>query len=165
VEIFLIPIGAMFIGLVLIFLLKTYSPPPPQELVTWDDPEDKPRYLLDRDAFRDKCLEFLAKFNLEYRHSIWANEHELEIDMHDETPVVGGKYIALCIFDPPNLSVDGIMVKGFVDTVKGEGAHRGILITTGYFTDDAVQTAAEEDQVELVNVVAFLDYLKRFDIY
>lgn len=164
-EIFLIPIGAIFLGMVLIFLLKSYSPPPPQEQIIWENPEDKPLYLVDRQAFRDKCLEFLARFNLEYRHSIWANEHELEIDMYDETPVVGGKYIGLCIFDPPNHSVDGIMVKNFLDTVKGEGAHRGILITTGYFTDEAIQAAAEEDQVELVNIVSFLDYLKRFEIY
>ncbi len=164
-EIFLIPIGAILIGLVLIFLLKNYSPPLPQQKITWANPEDRPPYLVDRQAFRDKCLEFLEKFNLEYRHSIWANDHELEIDMFDETPVVGGKYLALCIFDPPHQLVDGITVKNFLDTVKGEGAHRGILITTGYFTEEANHAASEEDQVELVNVVNFLDYLKRFEIY
>lgn len=164
-EIFLIPMGAILLGLVFIFLLKNYSPPPPQEQVVWENPEDKPLYLLDRAAFRDKCLEFLGKFNLEYRHSIWANERELEIDMYDETPVVGGKYLALCIFEPANRTVDIMTVKGFLDTVKGEGAHRGIVITTGYFSSDAIQAADEEDQVELVNIVSFLDYLKKFEIY
>ncbi|MFQ5482292.1 MAG: restriction endonuclease [Nitrospinaceae bacterium] len=164
-EIFLIPIGAIFIGLVLIFFLKAYSPPPPQEQIQFDTPADKPLYLLDREAFKEKCLEFLAKFNLEYRHSIWANDHELEIDMLDETPVVGGKYLALCVFQPVNNFVNGILVKGFLESVKGEGAHRGIVITTGYFTHEAITAGEEEDQVELVNVVAFLDYLKNFNIY
>jgi hypothetical protein len=55
-------------------------------------------------------------------------------------------------------------VKGFLDTVKGEGASRGILITTGYFSDDALR-AIDEEPVELVDVVSFLSYLKKFDIY
>jgi hypothetical protein len=57
-----------------------------------------------------------------------------------------------------------IKVKGFLDTVKGEGASRGILITTGYFADDALRLI-DEEPVELVDVVAFISYLKRFDLY
>ena len=109
-------------------------------------------------------MEFLGKFNLEYKHSVWANNQELEVDMLDETPVVGGKYLALCIFEPPNMLVDLFKVKGFIDSVKGEGAARGIVITTGYFSEDA-QKALDDDPVELVNVVSFLGYLKKFDIY
>lgn len=163
-ALFIIAFIAFIIGIVLILFLKNVSPPPPQEQIHFDNPSDKPAYLVDRDAFKEKCLEFLGKFNLEYKHSIWANEQELEIDMLDETPVVGGKYLALCIFEPLHQRVDLFKVKGFIDTVKGEGAARGIVITTGYFSDDA-QRAIEEDPVELVNVVSFLDYLKQFDIY
>ena len=161
---FIIAFIAFVIGIVLILLLKNVAPPPPQEQIHFDNPEDKPLYLLDPEAFKEKCLEFLGKFNLEYKHSVWANNQELEIDMLDETPVVGGKYLALCIFDPPNKQVDLFKVKGFVESVKGEGAARGILITTGYFTDDA-HKAIDEDPIELVNVVSFLSYLKKFDIY
>ena len=163
-SLFIISFIAFIIGIALILLLKNVSPPPPQELIHFDNPEDKPAYLLDRDAFKEKCLEFLGKFNLEYKHSIWANQQELEIDMLDETPVVGGKYLALCIFEPLNQQVDLFKVKGFIDTVKGEGAARGIVITTGYFTEDA-QKVLDDDPIELVNVVSFLNYLKKFDIY
>lgn len=163
-AIFLITIAAFVFGIILIVLLKNTSPPPPQEQVRFDSLDDKPTYLKDREAFKEKCLEFMAKFNLEYRHSIWANEHELEIDMMDETPVVGGKYLALCIFEPLNNTVDAIKVKGFLESVKGEGAARGIFITTGYFTNEALR-AVDEDPVELVNIVSFLDYLKKFEIY
>ena len=148
----------------MILLLKNVSPPPPQEQIHFDNPDDKPLYLLDREVFKEKCLEFLGKFNLEYKHSVWANEQELEIDMLDETPVVGGKYLALCIFDPPHQLVDLFKVRGFIESVKGEGAARGIVITTGYFTEDA-QKALDEEPVELVNVVSFLSYLKKFEIY
>ena len=163
-SLFIIVFIAFFIGIILILFLKNVSPPPPQEQIHFDNPDDKPFYLIDRDAFKEKCLEFLGKFNLEYKHSIWANDQELEIDMLDETPVVGGKYLALCIFEPTHQRVDLFKVKGFIDSVKGEGAARGIMITTGYFNDDA-QKAVEEDPVELVNVVSFLNYLKKFDIY
>ena len=161
---FIIAFISFAIGIVLILLLKNVSPPPPQEQIHFDNPDDKPLYLLDREAFKEKCLEFLGKFNLEYKHSVWANNQELEVDMLDETPVVGGKYLALCIFDPPHQQVDLFKVKGFIESIKGEGAARGIVITTGYFTNDA-QKAPDEDPVELVNVVSFLSYLKKFDIY
>ena len=161
---FIISFVAFVIGVILILLLKNVSPPPPQEQIHFDNPDDKPLYLLDRELFKEKCLEFLGKFNLEYKHSVWANEQELEIDMLDETPVVGGKYLALCIFDPPHKLVDLFKVRGFIESVKGEGAARGIVITTGYFTEDA-KKALDEDPVELVNVVSFLSYLKKFEIY
>lgn len=152
------------IGLTLIILLKKTSPPPPPELINFDELGGKPVFLIEQEAFKEKCLEFLGKFNLEYKHAIWANEQELEIDMRDETPVVGGKYLALCIIDPINNQVDAIKVKGFLETVKGEEASRGILITTGYFTNEALR-CIEDHPVELVDVVAFVDYLKKFDIY
>jgi len=164
VGLFIISFSAFIIGIVLILLLKNVSPPLPQEQIHFDNPDDKPLYLLDREAFKEKCLEFLGKFNLEYKHSVWANNQELEVDMLDETPVVGGKYLALCIFDPPHQQVDLFKVKGFIESIKGEGAARGIVITTGYFTNDA-QKAPDEDPIELVNVVSFLSYLKKFDIY
>jgi len=117
VGLFILAFIAFTIGIVLILLLKNVSPPPPQEQIHFDNPDDKPVYLLDREAFKEKCLEFLGKFNLEYKHSVWANNQELEIDMLDETPVVGGKYLALCIFEPPNMLVDLFKAKGFIDSV------------------------------------------------
>lgn len=162
--IFIITFVGFIVGLILLVLLKNTSPPLPQEQIHFDNPEDKPLYLIDPDAFEEKCLEFLKKFNLDHIHSIWANDQELEIIMNDETPVVGGTYLALCIIDPPNNTVDIMKVKGFLDTVKGEGASRGIFITTGYFSNDAIRSI-EEEPVELVNIVSFVSYLKKFDIY
>ncbi len=155
---------AFFIGIILILFLKKTSPPAPQEQIHFDGPAGVPVYLVDQDAFKSKCVEFLEKFNLEYVHSVWADEHELEISLNDETPVVGGTYLALCIIDPPGKTVNAIKVKGFLDTVKGEGASRGIFITTGYFTNEAINLI-EDEPVELVNVVSFVAYLKKFGIY
>jgi hypothetical protein len=84
--------------------------------------------------------------------------------MNDETPVVGGRYLALCIIEPPGQTVNAIKVKGFLDTVKGEGASRGIFITTGYFTNEAMNLI-EDEPVELVNIVSFISYLKKFGLY
>ena len=155
---------AFLIGIILILLLKNTAPPPPQDQLHFDSSDDIPSFLKNQEAFEEKCVEFLSKFNLEHKHSIWANTSELEIAMHDETPVVGGDYLALCIIDPPNKTVDALKVKGFLDTVKGEGASRGILITTGYFDDQAINLI-DEEPVELVNVVDFVSYLKKFEIY
>ena len=161
---FLISGVAFLIGVVLIVLLKNTAPPPPQDQLHFDSSDDIPLFLKDRDAFEEKCVEFLSKFNLEHKHSVWANNSELEIAMRDETPVVGGVYLALCIIEPPNKTVDAMKVKGFIDTVKGEGASRGILITTGYFDEKAIKLI-EEEPIELVNVVGFVSYLKKFGIY
>ena len=161
-AIFVITFAAFIIGIILIVSLKKVSPPQPQEKIHFDS--DKPKYLIDQTAFKEKCVEFLEKFNLEYVHSVWANDHELEIAMNDETPVVGGTYLALCIIDPPDQTVNAIKVKGFLDTVKGEGASRGIFITTGYFSDEAIRSI-DEEPIELVDIVSFVSYLKRFGIY
>ena len=161
---FLISGVAFFVGIILIVLLKNSAPPPPQDQLHFDSSEDIPLFLKDGVAFEDKCIEFLSKFNLEHKHSVWANNSELELAMIDETPVVGGVYLALCIIDPPNKTVNAIKVKGFLDSVKGEGASRGIIITTGYFDEKAIKLI-DEEPVELVNLVSFVSYLKKFDIY
>ena len=161
---FLISGVAFFVGIILIVLLKNSAPPPPQDQLHFDSSKDIPLFLKDGVAFEDKCIEFLSKFNLEHKHSVWANNSELELAMIDETPVVGGIYLALCIIDPPNKTVNAIKVKGFLDSVKGEGASRGIIITTGYFDDKAIKLI-DEEPVELVNLISFVSYLKKFDIY
>ena len=161
---FLISGVAFFVGIILIVLLKNSAPPPPQDQLHFDSSEDIPLFLKDGVAFEDKCIEFLSKFNLEHKHSVWANNSELELAMIDETPVVGGIYLALCIIDPPNKTVNAIKVKGFLDSVKGEGASRGIIITTGYFDEKATKLI-DEEPVELVNLISFVSYLKKFDIY
>jgi restriction system protein len=164
VAIFVVSFGAFIIGIILIVSLKKTSPPAPQEQIHFDSPSDTPIYLSDREEFKSKCVEFLEKFHLEYVHSVWADDHELELALNDVTPVVGGSYLALCIIEPPGNIVNAIKVKGFLDTVKGEGASRGILITTGYFTHEAINLI-DEEPVELVNVVSFISYLKKFGIY
>jgi restriction system protein len=164
VGIFIISFGAFIIGIILIVSLKKMSPPTPQEQMDFGSPSDVPNYLSDREAFKSKCVEFLEKFHLEYVHSVWADDHELEIALNDVTPVVGGSYLALCIIEPPGNVVNAIKVKGFLDAVKGEGASRGILITTGYFTNEAINSI-EDEPVELVNVVSFISYLKKFGLY
>ena len=161
---FLISGVAFFVGIILIVLLKNSAPPPPQDQLHFDSSEDIPLFLKDQVAFEDKCIEFLSKFNLEHKHSVWANNSDLELAMIDETPVVGGVYLALCIIDPPNKTVKAIKVKGFLDSVKGEGASRGIIITTGYFDEQAIKLI-DEEPVELVNLISFISYLKKFDIY
>lgn len=161
-AIFIVAFSAIVIGLILIVLLKQTSPPPPQETITFGD--STPIYLKDREAFKAKCLAFLSKFNLEYRHSIWADDNEIEFEMVDETPVVGGRYLALGLFEPQRNQVELHKVSGFLEVVKGEGAARGIVITTGYFSNEAIN-CVEGEPVELVNVVSFISYLKKFGIY
>ena len=163
-AIFAVAFGAIFFGLILILLLKKTSPPLPQEQIHFDNPQDKPLFLIDREVFKEKCLEFFEKLNLEYRHSIWADDDELEVALEDESPIVGGTYLALCAFNPIGNVLQLHKVTGFLDTIKGEGAARGIFITTGYFSEEAIK-AAEEEPVELVNIVSFISYLKKHGIY
>lgn len=163
--IFVITFGAIFLGIILILLLKKTSPSPNlQPKLYFENPEDQPIYFTERHEFREKCLEFLSKFNLDYKHSVWADDDELEVALEDETPVVGGSYLALCIFNPPDNQVESTKITGFIDAIKGEGAARGIVITTGVFSDEAIRVS-EGEPIELVNATSFIDYLKRFGIY
>ena len=92
---FLISGIAFLVDIVLIVLLKNAAPPPPQDQLRFDSLDDIPPFLKNQEDFEEKCVEFLTKFNLEHKHSIWANNSELEVAMYDETPVVGGAYLAL----------------------------------------------------------------------
>jgi len=106
VGLFIISGIAFFVGIILIVLLKNAAPPAPQDQLRFESSDDIPKFLIDQDSFEEKCVEFLSKFNLEHKHSVWANNSELEIAMIDETPVVGGIYLALCIID--RLKVRGL---------------------------------------------------------
>jgi hypothetical protein len=164
VGIFIIAFAGIMIGLVLILLLKNTAPPPPRERLGDEVRDDLPLFLTEKNEFKEKCLAFFSKFNLDYEHSVWAEDNELEVSLKDETPVVGGLYLGLCVFEPVNNIIPGTMVTGFLDTVKGEGAAKGILVTTGYFSDEARQIVREES-IELVDVADFVKYLKKFEIY
>ena len=162
--IFGIAFAGIIIGLVLILLLKNTAPPPPRERLGEDIEDNRPLFLTEKNEFKEKCLVFFSKFNLEYEHSVWAEDNELEVSLKDLTPVVGGLYLGLCVFEPVNNIILGTMVTGFLDTVKGEGAAKGIIITTGYFSDEA-RLIVKEEAIELVDVADFVKYLKKFKIY
>ena len=57
--------------------------------------------------------------------------------------------------------VEAVQVLALIDAVKGEGASKGVLITNGFFSDEA-GTAAMGGPIELINGVRFRELLQRF---
>jgi restriction system protein len=57
--------------------------------------------------------------------------------------------------------VEAVQVLALIDAVKGEGASKGVLITNGFFSDEA-STAAVGGPIELINGVRFRELLQRF---
>jgi restriction endonuclease Mrr len=59
--------------------------------------------------------------------------------------------------------VEAIQVLALSDAVKGEGASKGVLLTNGFFSDEAAKAAAG-GPVELINGARFHELLTRYDL-
>jgi restriction system protein len=64
---------------------------------------------------------------------------------------------------PAGEVVEAVQVLALIDAVKGEGASKGVLITNGFFSDEASK-AASGGPIELINGVRFRDLLERFEV-
>ena len=87
------------------------------------------------------------------------NDEEIDILARHPAPVTGGDYIVHGILVPEGEFVSSIRVIGLSDTVRAERALKGILVTTGYFTEE-VRKYAEGAPLELINVARLRELLK-----
>jgi len=59
--------------------------------------------------------------------------------------------------------VEAVQVLALLDAVKGEGASKGVLITNGFFSDEAGK-AASGGPIELINGRRLMDLLQRYGL-
>lgn len=113
--------------------------------------------------FERLCLKLLEEMGLVVDQVSRPSERELDIQAVNPQPVTGGDYLVHCILVEADEPVHPSRVAALADTVKGERATKGILITTGYFTEE-VAKRLEGPPVELINGQRFAQLLNEFGI-
>ena len=126
---------------------------------TRDDREIQILRRMPARSFEHMLHELLENMGMRIVETRWVNEEEIDILAHNPAPVIGGDYIVHGILVPEGDFVTSIRVIGLSDTVRAERALKGILITTGYFTEE-VQKYAEGAPMELINVSRLREILK-----
>ncbi|MBI2080943.1 MAG: restriction endonuclease [candidate division NC10 bacterium] len=113
--------------------------------------------------FERLCLKLLEEMGLVVDRVSRPSERELDIQAVNPQPVTGGDYLVHCILAEADEPVHPSRVTALADTVKGERATKGILITTGYFAEE-VAKRLEGPPVELINGQRFAQLLSEFGI-
>ena len=108
-------------------------------------------------------IDLLEDMNMRIVEVHWVNEEEIDILAHNPVPILGGDYIIHGILVPEGDFVNSIRVIGLSDTVRAERALKGILISTGYFTEE-VQKYSEGAPMELINVSRLREILQAHDM-
>ncbi|MEE9276637.1 MAG: restriction endonuclease [bacterium] len=147
-------IFAMFLGFLTIFFVKRTTSNVAMEEDherTRDDAEVQSLRRMPAEAFEGLLKGLLEEMGLRIVESQWVNEEEIDILAHHPAPLVGGDYIVHGILVPEGEFVSSIRVIGLSDIVRAERALKGILITTGYFSEE-VNKYTEGAPMELINV-------------
>jgi restriction system protein len=113
--------------------------------------------------FERLCLKLLEEMGLVVDRVSRPSERELDVQAVNPQPITGGDYLVHCILTEADEPVHPSRVAALADTVKGERATKGILITTGYFAEE-VAKRLEGPPVELINGQRFAQLLSEFGI-
>jgi restriction system protein len=103
----------------------------------------------------------LQELGLEVERSTTIGSRQLEVMAVHVAPLVGGQYVIHGELLQAGEVVEAVQVLALIDSVKGEGASKGVLITNGFFSDEA-NTAAVGGPIELVNGLRLRELLQRF---
>lgn len=156
---------SILIGFALIFFLRRGTPPIAMESAYYEEPlaDLGPLGGLHPEEFKELCLRLLEAWGLKVREVLSEEPGKLDIVAVHPHAVLGGTYLVHGILAPPNQIVDSAPVIGLSDTVRHERAMKGILITTGYFSQE-VDKILEGSPVELINCRRLADLLEEYGI-
>lgn len=113
--------------------------------------------------FERLCVKLLEEMGLVVDSVARPSARELDIQAVNPQPVTGGDYLVHCILAEDDEPIHPSRVSALADTVKGERATKGILITTGYFVEE-VAKRLEGPPIELINGQRFSQLLTEFRI-
>ncbi|MAE69229.1 MAG: hypothetical protein CME06_02040 [Gemmatimonadetes bacterium] len=97
---------------------------------------------LDAERLEGIVRRVLDKIGLDPLSSEQVSDDAFDILARDERPLVGGVYLFHCIASGEE-TVDGPQVVGLGDTLRAVQANKAVLVSTGFFTDEAVRVAAD----------------------
>lgn len=114
---------------------------------------------LDLPRFERLCVRLLEELGLVINAQVQRGEREVEISAVNPQPVIGGDFLILCVLSPDGHPVDAASVIALSDAVRAERAAKGILITNGYFSEEATKVG-EGAPVECINARRFRELLE-----
>lgn len=156
---------AVIIGFVVIFAMKKVPAPVSQEQqeAGFGDGQAPLPLTLALERFEWLCGRLLQELGLEIEHSTTAGGRQLEVMAINSAPIVGGQYVVHGELLQAGEVVEAVQVLTLIDAVKGEGASKGVLITNGFFSDEAC-TVAVGGPIELINGIRFRELLQQFAV-
>jgi hypothetical protein len=154
---------AIILGFLVIFAMKRVPAPLSQEQrdAGFGDRRDPPPLSLSLERFEWLCGRLLQELGLEIERSATAARQQVEVMAVNSAPIVGGRYVVHGELLQAGEVVEAVQVLALIDAVKGEGASKGVLMTNGFFSDEA-STAAVGGPIELINGVRFRELLQHF---
>jgi restriction system protein len=157
---------AIILGFVVIFAMKRVPAPVSQEQrdAGFGDTPAAPPLNLSLERFEWLCCRLLEGLGLAIEGSTTAGRRHVEIMAVNAAPIVGGYYVVHGELAQIGEVVEAVQVLALIDAVKGEGASKGVLVTNGFFSDEA-STAAVGGPIELINGLRFRELLQRFALW
>jgi hypothetical protein len=154
---------AVILGFIVIFAMKRVPAPVSQEQqkAGFGDGQAYLPFTLTLERFEWLCGRLLQELGLEIERSTTTGDRQLEVMAVNPAPIVGGHYVVHGELLQGGEVVEAVQVLTLIDAVKGEGASKGVLITNGFFSDEA-STAAVGGPIELINGVRFHELLHSF---
>lgn len=156
---------AIILGFLVIFAMKRVPPPVSQEQrdAGFGDGQAPLPMSLTLERFEWLCCRLLEALGLEIERSTTAGGRQVEAMAVHSAPIIGGRYIVHGELVQAGEVVEAVQVLALIDAVKGEGASKGVLLTNGFFSDEA-GTAAVGGPIELINGMRFAELLQHFAV-
>ncbi len=143
---------AVLAGLALILLITRSASPVAAEKAYYQ-PRGAEQQRLERltpEQFERLCIRLLEQMGL-IINSFHSNKRgQIDITAVNPQPITGGEYIVHCLLAPPDEPINSTRIIALSDTVRAEGASKGIFITTGFFSEE-VPKLVEGPPLELIN--------------
>lgn len=111
--------------------------------------------------FEFLCKDLLEKMGFETETTKASGDGGIDLIAYNYQPILSGKYIIQC--KRYIGSVGEPIIRDLYGVVTSERANKGILITTGYFTNSAINFAKEKP-IELIDGNKLNDLLTRYGI-
>ena len=143
---------AILAGLALILLINRASPPVAAEKAYYQ-PRGVEQQRLERlapEQFERLCIRLLEQMGLIINSFNSNKQGQIDITAVNPQPITGGEYIVHCVMASPDEPINSTRIIALSDTVRAEGASKGIFITTGFFSEE-VPKLVEGPPLELIN--------------
>lgn len=143
---------AILAGLAIILLINRSSSPVLAEKAYYQ-PRGVEQQRLERlapEQFERLCIRLLEQMGLIINSFNSNKQGNIDITAVNPQPITGGEYIVHCVLAPSDEPINSTRIIALSDTVRAEGASKGIFITTGFFSEE-VPKLVEGPPLELIN--------------